>query len=82
MHSALWQGDRDMTRELLRYGGAVMMPHPQSAPPAPNGQVAEREPFGMPAGDPIDHASATLKRLLAKQHAASGAEEEDVVRFY
>ena len=40
MHSALWQGDRDLTRELLRHGGVVRMPRPLSAPtPASDGQV-------------------------------------------
>lgn len=85
MHSALWQGDRDMTRELLRHGGAVRMSHAEKDPHAllrPGGRLEEHACSAMPAGDPIDHASAELKRLLVKQDAASAAADEAQVRYY
>ena len=79
MHSSLWRGDRDLTRELLRHGGAVKMPQTNVGPPP-----LESEPDAphFPAGDPIDHASADLKRMLIKQSAANVAADEAVVRFY
>ena len=84
MHSALWQGDRDLTRELLRHGGAVKMPHSDPPPSLTIGSTtsADRDPSALPAGDPIDYASAELKRLLVKQDAATVAVEEAVVRWY
>ena len=87
MHSALWLGDRDMTRELLRFGGAVKMPHRDEPTQPPNepwaGRSApERDPSALPAGDPIDYASSELKRLLVKQHADTAAAEEACVRWY
>ena len=85
MHSALWQGDRDMTRELLRHGGAVRMSHAGKDPSAlfrPGGRAEEHASSALPAGDPIDYASAELKRLLVKQDAVSAAANEAQVRYY
>ena len=88
MHSALWRGDRDLTREMMRHGGAVQMHPAPTPPPASMGgrpweaPQLEREPPRLPAGEPIDYASAHLKRALVKQTAADAAAGEAVMRFY
>ena len=89
MHSSLWRGDRDLTRQLLRHGGAVKMRKPGEGASVPysmsvSGGHPIEQTFApdLPAGDPIDYASAELKRLLVKQTAANAAAEEAVVRFY